>query len=119
MSIKNNQSRRLIPLHSRVLDLGLVSHCDRLRRAGHVRLFECWSVKRPGRYGAQWMGLQGLTNVHGIRHACLTQLVRAGVAEDIINRIAGHQSFRSMLGRYSKGRDIAVLRDAIEHLEYD
>jgi integrase len=72
----------------------------------------------------KWAGLMGLNYPHGIRHACLTMLVNAGVSEDVVNRIAGHQSFRSMpfrsmLGRYSKRRDIAVLRAAIEHLKYD
>jgi len=38
-SIKNEQSKRLIPLHPKLIELGFLEYCERLRKLGYRRVF--------------------------------------------------------------------------------
>ncbi|WP_180338550.1 site-specific integrase [Janthinobacterium sp. 61] len=38
-SIKNEQSKRLIPLHPKLIELGFLDYCERLRNVGYRRVF--------------------------------------------------------------------------------
>lgn len=38
-SLKNDQSKRIVPLHPVLIDLGFVDYCDQLKKAGYQRVF--------------------------------------------------------------------------------
>ena len=48
-SVKNKPSRRLVPIHSRLLDLGLLDYAERRKQAGDKLLFPKWKPSATGR----------------------------------------------------------------------
>jgi integrase len=53
-SLKNPQSVRIVPIHPKLLDLGLIEYCERLRAAGYRRLFpELTYARSDARYAKE------------------------------------------------------------------
>jgi integrase len=55
--IKNANSRRVVPLHPGLVDMGFVKHVEAMRQAGQQRLFPMWSnhpSNGPGHYASKW-----------------------------------------------------------------
>jgi integrase len=48
-SVKNNPSRRLVPVHSRLLDLGLLAYVEKRKGSGDRLLFPMWKPSANGR----------------------------------------------------------------------
>jgi integrase len=55
---------------------------------------------------------------HGFRAAFITKLESAQVPQNIAESIVGHARQSMSFGLYSKGADLAVLRDAVEKVSY-
>lgn len=52
--LKNDQSKRIIPLHPKLIELGFVDYCDRLRASGYRRVFpELTYALTPARYAKE------------------------------------------------------------------
>ena len=114
--IKNPQSRRHIPIHPYLVELGLLEAVEEMRSRGEKRFFPSWRETRPGLSGSPWL-LSYITKpytIHGIRHACATQLAyERGVPEPVVNRIMGHSAFKTIAqavrqvarGRGAQGRN--------------
>lgn len=66
---------------------------------------------------ARKLGLPQGTVSYGLRHKFATELLEAGVGEDIVRRLMGHRSVRTLIENYSHVRD-GVLRDAMDVREF-
>lgn len=117
-AIKNPESRRRVPIHQHLLDLGLLDHVNALREAGVPRLFKFWSIVRPGKHAGAWLRPLLKHDAHSIRHRVATDLANAGLDEPVVNRLLGHSAFQSMLKTYFKGHEITKLAEAIAVLDY-
>ncbi|MBS0247330.1 MAG: site-specific integrase [Proteobacteria bacterium] len=99
-SLKNISSERLVPLHSAILDEGILDFV-RKRKAGP--LFPDLSPDRFGSRGGngtkvlgRWVRDLGITDSrispnHSWRHRLKTAARRHGLATDIVDAIVGHQ----------------------------
>lgn len=116
-SIKNGNSKRDIPLHSKLIELGLPKYIEALKASGNERLFpelRFDKVKGYGKAAGRWfnerfLGIQlsferdGKKTFHSFRHTFITSLKNKGIPENIINEFSGHQRGETMsLNRYSK-----------------
>jgi integrase len=45
-SHKNESSKRKVPIHSKLIELGLLDYCERAKKAGHDRIFNGWKPKQ-------------------------------------------------------------------------
>lgn len=53
-SVKNDQSKRVVPLHPKLIELGFLDYCDRLRQEGYRRVFpELSFTKTDARYAKE------------------------------------------------------------------
>ncbi len=53
-TIKNDQSKRFIPLHPKLVELGFLDYCERLRASGYRRVFpELTYALTPARYAKE------------------------------------------------------------------
>ena len=53
-SLKNDQSKRVVPLHPVLIELGFVDYCDRLKKAGYQRVFpELTWAKSDAKYAKE------------------------------------------------------------------
>lgn len=88
-SLKNEQSKRIVPLHSVLIELGFVDYCDRLKKAGYQRVFPelTWAksdakyAKESGRKMSHMLQQLGMprdsTHVfHCLRHNMNNALIR-------------------------------------------
>ncbi len=120
--VKNDGSKRLVPVHSHLLELGLLEHIDRLRQDKQVALFSSWQSARPGKNGGRWLreylGGRSTGSVHGVRRRVLTDLIRADVPELLANELLGHTPMKSEAATYYSGAALPKLKDAIEVLDY-
>ncbi len=88
-SLKNPQSKRLIPIHSHLVHLGFLDYCERLRAEGFRRVFPelTWATtpakyaKEPVRKMSAMLGGLGMPRdgrlvFHCLRHNCNNALLR-------------------------------------------
>jgi hypothetical protein len=125
---------RVVPLHSRLVELGLPQYVAALRATGrYERLFPelLWNeTKGYSKQSSRWfnelfMGRKlniardGSQVFHSLRHNFITALDQADVPERIIAQLAGHQRGETMSGkRYAKDREADDLAPYIERLAY-
>jgi len=131
-SVKNRNSKRVIPIHSKLIKLGLLDYKNALHSNGHDRLFPELKhdrIKGYGKAAGKWfneyfLGTQlkfkrdGTKTFHSFRHTCITELIDNSAPENIISSIAGHERGSSMsLKRYGKDR-ATRLTPYIESLDF-
>jgi integrase len=130
-TLKNEGSRRRVPVHSALVQLGFLDYVARMRKANHFRLFPQLKKGQNGYSDpcGKWFGRLvtkcGLTDpalvLHGLRHGGITKLHAAGVADDVVKMLVGH-SDQTVHGQTYLHRNLIplkLLRDGLEKLRYD
>lgn len=124
--LKTKACKRLIPIHSELIRLGLLQYVERLRKKRIPRLFPELEARRDG-YGqtvSKWFGRyrercqvteEGKV-FHSFRHTVIDQLKQAGIAKEKIAALAGHEDESVTLGRYGKDFRPAVMFEVVEAL---
>lgn len=125
---KTDSSRRRVPIHSVLQELGLLQFVDALKARGAVRLLHHRSAdylsKAVGRQWSDWLkacGVKGDRKVfHSFRSTAITDLHNADAKGFAIRRAVGHAASETegVHGDYVRGIHLANLRDAIEKLQY-
>ncbi|EPJ2811926.1 tyrosine-type recombinase/integrase [Pseudomonas putida] len=122
-SLKNASSRRLLPLHPALLDLGLLVYVESVRVSGADRLFpELEAVRgKLGHAPSKWFGRykikQGITDTrktfHSFRHTLIDDLRDAGVQDSLIKRIAGHEDAAVTFSVYGSRTPLKAMLEAL------
>ncbi|WP_040578325.1 DUF6538 domain-containing protein [Methylomicrobium album] len=105
-STKTEAAKRVIPIHSKLIDLGFLDYVESLKKARYKRLFPQWKVA-GGRAGANAgkdfvrfiadVGLRDetkgkqLTGMHAFRKTALTRAYRGKFIKDMLS-IVGHEN---------------------------
>lgn len=126
--LKNKASRRLIPVHPKLVEIGLLDHVEKMREGEGARL---WMNLDKGRDGyshqfGKWyqkFNRRKVTNdpkkvFHSFRHTVADTLKQAGVAEAVIAEILGHANSSITTGRYGKRYRPDMLMEALMKLDY-
>ncbi len=132
-SLKTINALRVVPLHDRLVQLGLPEYVQALREAGHKRLFPELKrdpVKGYGKPASSWfnerflgrtLGIErnGMKTFHSFRHTFLTATERLGTPERVMAQIAGHQrGDTESWNRYAKDRDANQLAPVVNGLAF-
>lgn len=122
-NLKNASSRRMIPLHPALVDLGLLQHVESVRGAGNDRLFpELGAVRgKLGHEPSKWFGRfknkRGITDprktFHSFRHTLIDDLRDAGVQDSLIKRIAGHEDGAVTFSIYGSRSPLKAMAEAL------
>lgn len=122
-SLKTTTSRRLVPVHPTLLELGLIRFRDRAAAAGHDVLFDAIPVDIDGRRSSQagkWFrkflarhdigkGENGLGAMHRWRHTVTRRLRESGFKDHEIARILGHEvNAAQMTAHYGEGEQVLM-----------
>jgi integrase len=97
LASKNVRSKRLVPIHRHLIDLGFLAHVEQLRQKGQDRLFPDWEPEDKInrwflRTYREEMGVTDKRKVfHSFRHTLKTALARYGVNRDVSDLITGHK----------------------------
>lgn len=121
--VKNAASRRLIPLHPKLIELGFIRYVQGLaNQQGRVfpelkpvgvgqKLTDKWG-QWFGRYKRQ-IGITDRTKVfHSFRHTWKTHAVDAGIAERVCREFQGHEG-KDAADKYGAAPSMAKLVEAI------
>jgi integrase len=130
-NLKNEGSRRRVPLAHDLLRLGFMDYVERIRKAGHVRLFPDLTKGKNGFSDApgKWLGrIIGKTVsddpalvAHSLRTGGITKLHGVGVSDNVVKYLVGHTDGGVHEAHYVK-RDLiplGLLKDGIDRLRYD
>ena len=131
-NVKNDRSRREVPVHSELIKLGLVNFVERerqLRASG--KLFEGVRKTEVRNYGARlsrWFNETFLVQAkvksskngfHSLRHTFKDALTRAEIYQDVIDALGGWNTIRSGSSAiYGNGPSVDQLASHIEKVSY-
>lgn len=129
--LKNEASVRVIPVHQKLIELGLIRYYETMKEAGQPRLWMNLSYihlhgytntfgKWYQRFNREYVTDDPKKVFHSMRHLVTDTLKQAGVSESLIAEIVGHShGANSMtMGRYGKRYQPKVLLDALMKLDY-
>ena len=127
-SLKNKASKRLVPLHSALIDMGFINY---VKTVTHHRIFpDCTYRPETGKYNnnfGQWFnrmlvkagikekGDRSIT-FHSFRHRAYTTLKRLGINNEHIDLIIGHKLSESKNPEYHHGYLLADLKADIDQI---
>jgi integrase len=100
--LKTASSKRVVPVHGALVDLGLLTKVDQLRKAGEERLFpdlkpgpRGYLSHKPskfyGRFIERMLGRQPGVVFHSFRHTFITGLRKARVPREVRTALVGHE----------------------------
>ncbi|HYD14142.1 MAG TPA: site-specific integrase [Allosphingosinicella sp.] len=129
-SLKTSSSRRVVPVHRTLIELGLIDYRNQTCQFGHTQLFP--EIKpgprgdmsyRPSRFWQRYLDRikvkrRGLA-LHSFRHSFADECRRKGVNKDVLKALLGHAD-NSITGHYGT-LDVGNLnerRAAIDSLTY-
>lgn len=124
--VKNAHSRRRVPVHSRLLELGLLDFADTRSRELFPTGTKFKGRNTVGDAVGKWfhrlkqdVGVQGRKPLHSFRHTVITRLVSAGVPQDIREILVGHASQGVHGQTYTHREEISVtlLKEHLEKLK--
>jgi len=118
---KNRRSKRIVPVHQKLIDLGLLRYVEKLREAGKARLFPDWQPEdKVNRWFLRtFMPAIGITDdrkvFHSFRHSLKTALAQYGVNRDVSDLITGHKD-QSVGGIYIGDASVTMITAMAEGL---
>lgn len=123
--LKTLSSRRLVPVHPRLIELGLFEHVESLRRKGADRLFPELKKQRDGfsQAASKWFiryrekHRVGKT-FHSFRHTFIDELKQLDVDDKKISALVGHKDESMTTGRYGKPYKPEILYPAVCMLDF-
>lgn len=127
--LKNESSRRLIPIHSKLVELGLLEYMQQLKAKKMIRLFPELKHQRDGysQASSKWFGRfrkrHGVAHrqksFHSFRHTFTDTLKQLCVSKEQMAALLGHKDESITTGLYGKEYKPEVLKPIIELLAFD
>jgi len=125
-SVKNDGSRRVVPIHDRLLDIGFERYVDALRKADQRQLFPDLSSnmfskltqeasRRAGRYIDKVVADDPRLVFHSFRHTFKDEGREAEIQERILDQLCGHAP-TSVGGKYGSGVGLPSLKRNLDRL---
>ncbi|MDP3600253.1 MAG: tyrosine-type recombinase/integrase [Bosea sp. (in: a-proteobacteria)] len=120
--LKNQQSRRFLPLHPELLRLGILDYAARIQSLHYGLLFpelRSPNTKSPlgDRYYDEWSKaqLKGIT-AHPLRHAFNDELKQKRVSEEMRADMMGHGGKTETTERYANAFDLKLQAEDMSHI---
>jgi integrase len=129
--LKTASATRLIPVHPKLLDLGLLDYRNKARTGEAPRLLDELGYSEGTGYGrnlSRWfngpflkaLGMNDQSLVfHSLRHTMVTNLLQSDVAGPLVSSIVGHaQKGVTHDVYFGKGYTVAQKKEALERLSW-
>jgi integrase len=133
--LKNKASKRRVPVHAHLIELGFSDYVEKVEGAKAKHLLpkpkntfqKCAGRETAGDWVSKWFTrirdaakVSGRKTLHSFRHTVVTRLVGLGVPEDIRKLLIGHAD-EDVHGATYVHRDqipLALLRDNLNKLDF-
>ena len=127
--LKNLSSKRVIPLHPHLIQLGFIEFVQSQKQQKLLRVFSHLNPQRDGYtknvsrfFNVRWLPLVGVktkkNNFHSLRHTFTTKLKQALVPEQIASSFTGHSEQSITYSRYGKEMSLQTLHEAISQVKF-
>lgn len=125
-TLKTTSSARLVPIHQKLIEDGIIEYCDTLKNQNEIRLFpdlkEGVNNSLSAPFSKRFRRLLDALDItregicfHSFRHTFIDGLRKAGVERSIAMALAGHQS-SDVHDQYGNGYDLESLEKVINKL---
>ena len=123
--LKNASSERVIPIHPKLIDLGVLNFVKEQNNNNSQRLFTHLKlgsegyIKNVSRFSnVKWLHAIGVKtskkSFHSLRHTFANVLKQAGVSEQVASVLLGHASQSISYGRYGKESRVETFLNEIK-----
>lgn len=126
--LKSPYANRLIPIHSRLIELGFLEYVGDRNNKRQINLFSLkpigidndWSKTFALRF-SKVLKQCGFTEknrptLHSFRHTFIDELQQAGIEEHVTSELVGHSKRSLTYGRYGKRLNLHVLSQSVEKI---
>lgn len=130
-SVKTENGRRQVPIHSRLVELGFLRYVEDVRTSGSEHVFPglAWGEGGPGRVVGRWFNKAVLRRAcqikdakktfHSFRHTVTTLCDRSAVVKTITRTINGHSTGTAVDEKsYVRKGTLLECQTAIEDLPF-
>ena len=131
--LKTLSSRRIVPIHDTLIDIGFIEFIDLLKKKDpdRKRLFEELPYGENGYnrnvtrfFNTRYLPKLGLKTdkktFHSLRHTVVDHLKQKGVEPHFINELVGHTSGNIDLDRYGKGYNPDIIfNKCVKQISYE
>ncbi len=128
--LKTDAAVRRVPIHSRLIELGILDYLESVKRMENpsLRLLHELSYSEQSGWGrklGRWFNTTFLNSLgikktglsfHSLRHSAITSMRRAGVERPIVQALVGHEPDGVTEEVYTHGYDMVQLKSAIEKM---
>lgn len=121
--LKNQSSRRVLPIHPKLLELGLLEYVESIGDRNYSRLFPDLVPTRgklghaPSKWFSRYKAKQGISDprktFHSFRHTFIDDLREAGVQDSLIKRMVGHEESSITFSVYGSRTPIKAMAEAL------
>ena len=126
--MKTDESLRLVPIHARLIELGLLAYRDALVAAGHTQLFPDLKENRVGKQTKEasrrinriidrHVSTDRRLVFHSLRHAFKAKGNDAGLSDRTLDQICGHAPINTG-GRYGAEPRIRTVNEALHRIDF-
>lgn len=114
LKLKTLARYRLIPIHSHLIDLGIVENLAYIQKNYTSSYLSKWSNK----FIKKNISDSSKKVLYSFRHTFATKLQNEMLDEAVIAQLMGHSNAGMTFGRYAKGYVANTLKDAVEKLKF-
>lgn len=140
-NLKNKHSRRTIPIHSKLIELGFLDYVEHIKAIKENYLFPTLPADKDGKkyrnfsrfFNESYKGYKGFLArckiqkdttkgkkvFHSFRHTFSDRLKQLQINDHIAKQLLGHASTDITFGRYGKDYDISTLKENIEKIQFN
>jgi integrase len=129
-SIKTVNARRLVPVHSKLLELGFHQFLNQRRKQGSNQLFTCtatggyneWAKNFERRFDRYLKKLGFIAGkrptAYSFRHTMIDELQELEIPEHVVADLVGHSKKGFTFRHYGKKTSLKRLKEVIESLHF-
>ena len=129
-SLKNHASRRKVPIHGQLIEMGFLDHIEAVRARGHARIFPDAKPTAAGapsdlfsKFFGRYLKAIGIKHsrlsFHSFRHTFIDQAARqARLPDHMIKALVGHADQTITFGTYGGRISIEELTAAVQQIDY-
>lgn len=128
--LKTEASRRLVPLHPKLIDLGLLRYVETMRGKKSPRLWPSLTRRDIdgycpalgnwfGRFNRKHITDDPLKTFHSLRHTVADTLKQQGCQEYMIAEILGHANDSVTTARYGKRVNPKALLEVLSQVKFE
>jgi hypothetical protein len=126
--LKTKASKRKVPVHPALIQLGVLEYFESVKARGHTRPFPEWEPykgkfsKNASKWAGRYFDACGVTDrrkvFHSFRHGALNRMKQAGIEEGKAAAVAGQTYGGISYSHYGKAFPPGALRDAVAAIDF-